>query len=140
MCQELRIDDSCPDRLAYTKESFQSFYGDCHGLKKWDVAKPCVRSKEGWLVPYPAGAEQMTDTMVNLSLGVRFQNKKTVVTINDLLPKFEETNLIEIVTGPNLDKMGEMTADGNMRAYTKQNILNLFKGIPILSIVLIAEW
>jgi len=44
------------------------------------------------------------------------------------------------VTGSNLDKMGEMTADGNMRAYTKQNILNLFKGIPILSIVLIAEW
>jgi len=140
MLQDLRIDDLCPNCWPYPKELFQSRYGDFLGLEKWNVAKPCGVSKEGWLIPYPPGAKQMSDTMVELSLGVRFQKKKTVVRILDLFPMFEENNLIEIVTGPNLDKMGEVTADGNMRAYAKQNTLLCFKGTPILSIVLIAKW
>jgi len=97
-------------------------------------------SKEGWLIPYPAGAEQMNDTMVELSPGVRFRKKGTVLRFLALFVKFEGGNLVEIVTGPNLDKMGEATADGNMHAYAKQNTLLYFKGTPILSIVLIAKW
>jgi len=92
---------------------------------KRNLAKPCALRKEGWIIPYLAGAEQMSDTMVDLSPGISEQKKRTVSKFKVLLFQLEEleAEMIEIVTGPNLDKMGDVTADGNMCAYAKQNSL-----------------
>ena len=67
----------------------------------------------------------MSDTMVDLSPGISEQKKRTVSKFKVLLFQLEEleAEMIEIVTGPNLDKMGDVTADGNMCAYAKQNSL-----------------
>ena len=46
--------------------------------------------------------------------------------------------MIKIVTGPNLEKMGDVTADGNMCACAKQNTLFYSNGTPIPSMMMIA--
>lgn len=139
MQEEIRIDNSCPNHFPYPNASFQSVYGNSATLR-WDLSKPASLSKEGYVIPYPPGAEQMSNTMVNLSPVVSVQKKMTAIKCKEALFQLEKDGFVEIVTAPNLDHMGEKTDDGFHRAYSKQNILLYFKGTPILSIVHTAKW
>jgi len=44
-------------------------------VMKRNLAKPCTMSKEGWIIPYLAGAGQMSGTMVDLSPGIGEQRR-----------------------------------------------------------------
>ena len=120
------------DGCAYDQESFEEVYGDS---QKWYTSRPATVSMQGKIVPYPVGVVDVDDMMAASSPAVRKEIKPSANKCLVILFWLHLCGLVEIVTGPNLDKMGETNEDGVLRVYGKQNVLFYFHDFPILSIL-----
>ena len=94
---------------------------------------------QGRIIPYPVGAVDVDDITAAASPAARQENKPSANKCHAILLWLHFAGLVEIVTGPNLDTMGETTKDGLLRVYAKQNVLFSFNNLPILSILFLVD-
>jgi len=124
----MRVDENCINRQAYTKESFVEYYGP-DGFKKWDSS-----------TPLPLGAQHMSIKEIEMSPAVRKNTKQTSGRCLAGLINLEQAGKFKLITAPSLINMGEVTEDGLICSYAKQNTLLYHNGVSILGILPTAPW